>query len=85
MSSASDRLRWTQHFRAFSTMAALDRRAVIAMVHSIRVMGKNDLEITFRYQMEFRQALERLERYGQLTPSLLAVLDTLRAQEKEAA
>ena len=83
--SASDRLRWTQHFKAFSTMTTLDRRAVIAMVHSIKVMGKNDLEITFRYQMEFRQALERLEQHGQLTPSLLVVLTTLRAQEKEAA
>ncbi|MDE6590733.1 MAG: recombinase family protein, partial [Oscillospiraceae bacterium] len=85
VNSASDRLRWIQHFNAFSTMAALDRRAVIAMVHSIKVMGKNDLEITFRYQVEFRRALERLEQHGQLTPPLLTVLAVLRAHEKGAA
>ena len=58
----SDRLRWTQHFKAFSTMTELDRRAVIAIVQSIRVVGKEDLEITFRYKSEYEQALEKLAR-----------------------
>ncbi len=55
------------------------------MIQSIKVIGKNNLEITFRYQMEFKQTLERLERGGKLTPSLRAMLDMLRAEEKEAA
>ena len=66
-------------------MVTLDRRAVIAMVHSIKVMGKNDLEITFRYQMEFKQVLERLEKSGKITPPLLVILNIMRAEGKEAA
>lgn len=58
----SDRLRWTQHFKVFSTMTELDRRAVIAMVQSIRVMDKENLEITFRYKSEYEQTLEKLAR-----------------------
>ena len=58
----SDRLRWTQHFKAFSTMTELDRRAVIAMVQFIRVVDKENLEITFRYKSEYEQTLEKLAR-----------------------
>ena len=60
LENASDRQRWTQHFKEFSAMATLDRRAVIAMVQSIKVMGKEDIRITFRYQMEYEKAQERL-------------------------
>lgn len=62
--NASDRLRWTQHFKEFSTMTELDRRAVVALIHSIKVIGKNDVKITFRYQMEYEQVSERLARNG---------------------
>ncbi len=54
--NSSSRLRWTQHFKEFSAMTTLDRRAVIAMVQSIRVNGKNDLVITFRYLIEYVNA-----------------------------
>ena len=60
--NASDRLRWTQHFKEFSTMTELDRRAVIALIQSIRVVSKEDIQITFRCQMEYEQAQERLAR-----------------------
>ena len=60
--NSSSRLRWTQHFKAFSAMTTLDRRAVIAMVQSIRVRGKNDLVITFRYLIEYVKVLKRLDR-----------------------
>lgn len=59
--NANDRLRWTQHFREFSAMTVLDRRAVIALIQCIHVEGKNDLKITFRYQLEYQQAKARLE------------------------
>ena len=55
-----ERLKWMQHFKRFSTMTELDRRAVIALVQSIQVNGKRDLEITFRYQMEYDKVLQRL-------------------------
>lgn len=35
--NAGSRLRWTRHFKEFSAMTTLDRRAVIAMVQSIKV------------------------------------------------
>ena len=63
----------------------LDRRAVIAMVQSIRVNGKNDLVITFRYLIEYVKMLKRLDRLGKLPPDLREILDTLLAMEKEAA
>ena len=83
--NSSSRLRWTQHFKAFSAMTTLDRRAVIAMVQSIRVRGKNDLVITFRYLIEYVKVLKRLDRLGKLPPDLREILDTLLAMEKEAA
>ncbi len=60
--NASDRLKWTQHFKRFSTMTELDRRAVVALIQCIQVVEKTNLNITFRYQVEYDKALERLER-----------------------
>lgn len=83
--SASDRLRWTQHFKEFSDMTTLDRRAVIAMIQSIWVRGKNDLLITFRYQIEYVQALKKLERAGKLSPFLREMLPVLEVTAREVA
>lgn len=83
--NGSSRLRWTQHFKEFSAMTTLDRRVVIALVQSIRVTGKNDLVITFRYHIEFIQALKRLEQMGKFPPDLRDILNALTAAEKEAA
>lgn len=41
-------------------MEEIDRRAVIALIQSIRVLEKDDLQITFRYQMEYQAIVERL-------------------------
>lgn len=57
--NADDRQRWMQHFKQFSTMKELDRRAVIALIQSIRVLGKQNFEITYRYQTEYEQEQER--------------------------
>ncbi len=83
--NTSDRLRWTQHFKEFSTMTELDRRAVIALIQSIKVEGKDKLKITFRYQVEFVKTLERLDQSGKLPPSLRVMLTTLVEMAKEAA
>ena len=83
LNSVSDRLRWTQHFKQFSTMTTLDRRAVITLIQSIRVCGKHTLDITYRYQMEYEKALDKLAKRKELPPSLLAMLPEL-TEAKEA-
>ena len=68
--NTSDRLRWTRHFREFAAMTTLDRRAVIALIQSIRVLGKESFDITFRYELERDQELEKLVCCGKLPPAL---------------
>ncbi len=58
--NADARQRWMQHFKRFSTMTQLDRRATVALIQSIRVLGKKDLDITFRYQAEYDEQVDRL-------------------------
>ena len=83
--NSSSRLRWTQHFKEFSAMTTLDRRAVIALVQSIRVKAKDDLVITLRYHIEYVKVLKRLDEMGKLPPDLKDILNSLTAMEKEAA
>jgi hypothetical protein len=47
---------WTEHFTKFENFAAIDRRTVIHLIHSIRVVGKTELEIVFNYQIEYENA-----------------------------
>ena len=54
--NSSDRLRWMQHFKQFSAMKKLDRRAVIATIQSICITGKKSVDITYRYHSEYEQA-----------------------------
>ena len=84
VNNTSDRLRWTQHFKEFSTMTELDRRAVIALIQSIRVVGKDDFEITYRYHMEYEEAVDKLARAGKLPPSLMLLIPTIAAAAKGA-
>ena len=57
---SSDRQKWAQQFREFSNMTELDRRAVVTLIQSIRIISKTELKITFRYQMEYEAALQKL-------------------------
>ena len=41
-------------------MTELDRRAVVTLIQSIRIISKTELKITFRYQMEYEAALQKL-------------------------
>ena len=52
LENRSERNRWISHFTQFSTMETLDRKAVVHMIQSIKVIGKKELEITFTYQDE---------------------------------
>ena len=80
----SGRLKWTQHFREFSNMTELDRRAVIALVESIQVLGKTELNIRFRYGMEYAAALKVLAKHREIPSSLLVLFPDLAALAKEA-
>ena len=56
----SERQKWAQQFREFSNMTELDRRAVVTLIQSIRIISKTEIKITFRYQMEYDDALQKL-------------------------
>jgi len=57
LSGNSERLRWMEHFKRFEGLAELDRRMVISLIQSIRVLSKTEMQITFNYQAEFEKAL----------------------------
>ncbi len=60
MDSTSARQRWAQHFKQFSAMTRLDRRAVIALIRSVKVLGKTEFDIAFRFELEYEAAKKRL-------------------------
>ena len=57
LENRSERNRWINHFMQFSTMEEIDRRAVMQLIRSIRVMGKDELHIEFNYQDEYQKAV----------------------------
>ena len=57
LENRSERNRWITHFTQFESMGTLDRKALIHMVQSIRVQGKNELDIRFNYKDEYEKAL----------------------------
>lgn len=60
LNNSNDRLKWAKQFRAFQSMTELDRRAVVTLVQSIRVISKSELKINFRFQDEYDSALKIL-------------------------
>ena len=54
----SERNRWIQHFTQFSELETIDRKALIHMVQSIHVLGKQELKITFTHEDEYQRALD---------------------------
>ena len=57
LENRSERNRWITHFTQFESMETLDRKALVHMVQSIRVQGKNELDIRFNYKDEYEKAL----------------------------
>jgi hypothetical protein len=57
LSGKAEHLRWTEHFKRFENLGGLDRRAVVNLLQSIRVVSKTELEFTFNYQDEYEKAL----------------------------
>ena len=60
LAGKGERLRWMEHFKRFEGLAELDRRMVISLIQSIRVISKTELQITFNYQLEYDAALALL-------------------------
>ena len=53
----SERNHWIQHFKQFSQMEKLDRRVVVHLIRSIKVIGKTEVLIEFNYQDEYKTAM----------------------------
>ena len=58
LSCRHERMAWTGHFTEYQNLETIDRRTVIHLIHSIRVLGKRDIEISFNYQLEYDTAAE---------------------------
>ena len=56
----SECLKWTEHFKRFENLAEIDRRTVVSLIQSIRIVSKTELQITFNYQSEYEIALALL-------------------------
>ena len=56
LSCRHDRLAWIEHFKNFENLDVIDRRTVIHLIQSIRVVSKTDIEITYNYQLEYESA-----------------------------
>ena len=65
MENRSERNRWINHFMKFSQMKEIDRKAVMQLIRTIRVISKNELHIEFNYQDEYIKALHLAEQLKQ--------------------
>lgn len=64
MNNRSERNRWITHFTQFSSMETLDRKAVVRLIQSIRILGKKELDIHFAYEDEYEKAVQVLKLAG---------------------
>ena len=60
LAGKSERLKWTEYFKRFEGLTELDRHTVANLIHSICVVSKTELQITFNYQAEYEAALALL-------------------------
>ena len=56
LENSDARTRWMTIFKQFATLETLDRKAVVQLIQKIRVVAKENLEISFNYQDEFDRA-----------------------------
>jgi len=62
LSGKIEHLRWMGHFKRYRDFSELDRRMVVNFIQKIRVVSKNELDVTFNYQDEYENALAILEK-----------------------
>jgi hypothetical protein len=58
LSCKHERMAWTGHFTKFQELETIDRKMVMHLIHSIRVLSKSEIEINFNYQLEYDKAVE---------------------------
>ena len=58
LSCKHERMAWTGHFTKFEALETIDRKMVTHLIHSIRVIAKDEIEICFNYQIEYDNAVE---------------------------
>lgn len=58
--SGNTKHHWAERYHEFVGVKTLDRRTVVSLIQSIRIIGKDELEITYRHQMEYDRALAEL-------------------------
>jgi hypothetical protein len=58
LSCKHERMAWTGHFTKFETLETIDRKMVTHLIHCIRVLAKDEIEIHFNYQLEYDNAVE---------------------------
>ena len=56
LAGKGERLKWTESFKRFGELAELDRRTVVNLIQSIKIMSRDELQITFNYQLEYDSA-----------------------------
>jgi len=57
-----EHLRWMGHFKRYKALSEIDRRIVVNLIQSIRVISKTELEITFNYQDEYEKLYALIEK-----------------------
>ncbi len=62
LSCKHERMAWINRFREFAAIETIDRKAVINLIQSIKVCGKNEIEIYFNYQAEYDNAVSLLRK-----------------------
>jgi hypothetical protein len=62
LAGKSDRLSWMGHFRSYEDFIEIDRRIVVSLIQSIKIISKTELTITFNYQDEYAKAVSLLKR-----------------------
>jgi ribosomal protein S17E len=62
LAGKAERLLWMEHFKRFEGLTELERRTVVNLIQSVRVMSKTELQIAFNYHVEYAEALSLLRK-----------------------
>ena len=61
--SRAERMMWIEHFKRHENLPGISRKAVIQLIRTITVCGKDKLDIQFYYKSEYEKAVEILTSY----------------------
>ncbi len=60
MNNRGENFKWIEHFKKYSDLKEINRKAVIQLIRSVKVFSKNEIQINFNYQLEYEKALSIL-------------------------